>query len=155
MTYARPMFPPEAELNASPLPAQIDRRGVLCAMAALPLAAVPPAPVLLTDALTSPDPILAAIEAHVFAAAKFENLFEGFDAPEDDDSGAETDRAAWAMLQVEPTSIDGVRALLAYFARTSETDEQFFPEVYDGEVNFPSALARHAAQALSKLEGVR
>lgn len=101
------------------------------------------------------DPILRAIEAHVFAVAKHKKNSMMVTPPEGDKAGAEADQAAWAMLQVEPTTIGGVWALLTYFAQSSETDEQLFPEVYDGEVNYPAALARHAAKALSKMEGVR
>jgi hypothetical protein len=107
------------------------------------------------------DPILPAIEAHVFAVARFENTFGAVEGPDDAQAHAvssdEADAAAWAMLQVEPSSLYGVWVLLTYFANFSENDQQHFPEAEDGEVYFPAALARHAALALSRLmqEGAR
>lgn len=159
MTLARPMFPPRAD--TLPKPSQIDRRGLVCGMAAVSASTAMASAALLASAAAARDPILAAIEAHVFAVARFEKTFaygegEG-DEPEHTYAGAEADEAAWAMLQVEPTTVDGVWALLTYFSQSSETDQQFFPEVFDGEVNFPAALARQAANALSRMipEGVR
>lgn len=158
MTIERPMFPPRAEPVPSTL--QIGRRGLLCGLAAVPALAALPAPLYppasAASAMAAPDPILAAIEAHVFAVLEFEQAFDGTDA-EINEASAEADQAAWAMLQVEPTSIEGVWALLIYFAQCSDDDEQLFPEGKDGEIIFSAALARHAAKALSRIisEGVR
>jgi hypothetical protein len=55
------MFPPRADL--SPRPFQIDRRGLLCGLAALPASHVGNADGPLAAVSTSPDPIFAAIEA--------------------------------------------------------------------------------------------
>lgn len=150
MTLQRPMFPPRED--RLPKPFQIDRRGLLCGLATVPASHAMAPAALLASVAAGRDPVLAAIEAHAFTVLRFEKTFDGGDPAEhEQQASAEADQAAWALLEVDPTSLDGVWALLKYFAQCSETDEQFFPEVLHGEVNFPAALAGHAANSLSRL----
>ncbi len=79
MTYARPMFPPRAE--ALPKPFQIDRRGLLCELAAVPAASFHLEPAGSPGVRrASPDPILAAIGAFRLAKANLDRATEASEA---------------------------------------------------------------------------
>jgi hypothetical protein len=74
------MFPPRAD--ALPKPFEIDRRGLLCALAAVPASAAMPPPAPLGDPASSPDPIFAAIDAFHSAATRYEAALNEIDADE-------------------------------------------------------------------------
>lgn len=160
MTLQRPMFPPVA-VNTL-LSSQIGRRSLLCGLAAMVpahVATTPAAPGPLfpvSAALNAgPDPIMAAIAAHRRAVAKIEAC-ESFEQCLPVSNAA--DAAAWAMLEIEPTGIGGVAALLAYFAKFTVEVDAYFPELDranwedENAIPFAAALARRMAAAVCRIE---
>jgi len=102
--------------------------------------------------IPAPDPIFAAIEEHRRAYAEFlsdcsdpDDKFET-----DDDALNVADHAAAALLAVEPNTIAGAAALLAYYADYTTEDDTYFPEDMDGDP-FAAVLTRKVSRALSKI----
>ena len=158
MTIERPMFPP-------------TRRAFVGAIATLPLAVAAAAPAAAT---AEPDPIFAAIDLHLQArkdhhdaidietALEIERWKEKIVKTDDDprEIAAERavaaasdamDEAAVGLLNVQPTTIAGLMALLDYF---SETEEELFPSGIiddEGEMSFVHAFVAHASQSLADI----
>jgi hypothetical protein len=99
----------------------------------------------------SVDPIFAAIEAHQQTHAQYlSSLGEESDEDVNDDLRT-TDQSALALLTVEPTTIAGAAALLAYYAEQTIEDVTYFPDAdSDGDI-FAAALARLVSRSLRKL----
>jgi hypothetical protein len=129
-------------------------------------------PVALTGsdvAASEADPIFAAIESHRSAVAARDAFFDersGFEEtfPEGDPKWAQIDRAdevayeveetaACEMLNVEPTTLEGVTAILAYAAEVLKRGCAFSRFLGDdGKPNsFEYLLISNCAAALTKL----
>lgn len=171
MTLNRPMFPPRAEPHASPLPTQIGRRGVLCALAAMPASAVLPSETPLSAVLTEPDPIFAAIEDHRQACDRFSRAVEievglaGYDPAiiaareETRQANDEMFGRARALHDVMPSTPAGCAALLHHVAAAGDTgrvsDDWRFPDNSgedDPGEDFANAIMRHVASALGSVQ---
>jgi hypothetical protein len=112
MTLHRPVFPPVAD--ALPKPFQIDRRGLLCGLAALPAVASPPMPALTAGRATIPDPIFAAIEGHRCAYDAMKTAPAGLDDDEFAEYAQPEVDAADVLQETVPTTLEGLFALLTY-----------------------------------------
>jgi hypothetical protein len=127
------MFPPRAE--ALPKPAQIDRRGLLCGLAAVPAVAALPSPAPLAGPAASPDPIFAAIEAFRVAAASFEQVLAL--AERDLEAGVISNQERWNretgyyedvynpllddLISTTPTTLAGLAAVLGFMREQGGT----------------------------------
>jgi hypothetical protein len=98
------------------------------------------------------DPIFAAIEAHQQTYAQYVSSL-GEESDEDVNGDLETtDQTALALLTVEPTTIAGAAAFLAYYAEQTIQDVTYFPDAdSDGDIPFAAALARLVSKSLRKL----
>lgn len=140
--------------------------GVAAGSAVLALATIPPASVA---AASEADPIFAAIQSHRSAVAARDAFFDersGFEAtlPEGDPKWAQIDQAdedayeveetaACEMLNVEPTTLEGVTAILAYTVEVLKRGCAFSRFLGDdGKPNsFEYFLMSNSAEALAKL----
>jgi hypothetical protein len=118
----------------------VNRRAILAGAATLPAMSIP--------AFAEPDPIFAAIEAHRRADAAYCAACEA-DVPE-----IAMD-AAWAaadkLLNIRPTTVAGVAALLRYlYEFEKENPETFCGSETDDD--WPFLLCRRAAEALEAIE---
>lgn len=148
---------------------KLSRRTLVTSAAALPVLAAP----VVANA-SGPDPILAAIEAHRHAHAATTAAHQaaadaGVDLEDREHHWLmdKQDRAAFDLLEIEPTTVAGAAALLAYYAEVEGmyAHAQVFPEHLD--VNgrpldsgvaigkwygkFGVFLARHVAATLGKM----
>ncbi|MBU6463224.1 MAG: hypothetical protein KGL35_21865 [Bradyrhizobium sp.] len=156
----------DGRANHSPIapPAHVSRRNLIMnsivSAAAVASATAIPNQSIAKDAFApavepAPDPIFDAIEAHRQTYTQYlSSLDEGAD--EDVNNGLETtDQTARALLTVEPTTIVGAAAVLAYFAEQIIQDDTYFPEDLDREnepaVPFAAALAQLVSRSLYKL----
>jgi hypothetical protein len=146
--------------------ANLSRRTLVASAAALPVLAVP----VVANASGS-DPILAAIEAHRHAhaattAAHQSAADDGVDLEDNEHHRLmdKQDRAAFDLLEIQPTTVAGAAALLAYYVEVEGMHAQVFPEHLDGngrpyrgeEIGvwygkFGFFLARHAGLALERI----
>lgn len=138
---------------------KISRRSLVASAAALPTLAVP----VIANA-SEPDPIFAAIEAHqrAYAARTAAHQLAADDDVDLEDNESLRlmdiqDRAAFDLLEIQPTTVAGAAALLAYYAKVEGMKAQVFPEhnpsVAVGEWygHFGIFLTRHVAAALNKI----
>jgi hypothetical protein len=101
------------------------------------------------------DPILTAIEAHRMSYDEWQSSNNG--GSDDETSDKLLCAADWAadrLLVVQPTTVAGAAALLAYFAEQTIEDETYFPErcLKDVEdIPFATALTRNLSTAMSKI----
>jgi hypothetical protein len=148
----------------------LSRRTLVSSVAALPALAVP----VIANA-SEPDPIFAAIEAHRRACAATTAAFQsaaddGVDVEDNEQHRLfdNRDRAAFDLLEIQPTTVAGAAALLAYYVEVEGMNAQVFPEHLDvngrpldpgvavGEWygKFGFFLAHHVAATLSKISAV-
>jgi hypothetical protein len=142
--------------------AKTTRRAVLTGAAAVPVLTVPAMakPELLSITPAScldplydkPDPIFAALERHTAAWRAYEDADNRSDSKEgvEEELRARVEAlndAANALLDIQPTTIEGVTALIQHFLLSSET----FPD----EENSPMELLRNVADALVAIAGER
>jgi hypothetical protein len=138
---------------------QLNRRSVLSAAAALPVAAVPAVALgMATDA----DPIFAAIQRYRDASASFAALFE-MDLEDDDPRKAvamdATSATADALLEIRPTTVEGVAALLRFAYEHEKGNHGVWPDGYvdddgdDGRFGYSWSfmLHKHLAIALEAI----
>jgi hypothetical protein len=137
-------------------PRRLDRR-CRCASANRPgdakpeLLSITPASCL--DLLyDKPDPIFAALERHTAAWRAYEDADNRSGSKEGVGVELRTrvealNDAANALLDIQPTTIEGVTALIQHFLLSSET----FPD----EENSPMELLRNVADALVAIAGER
>jgi hypothetical protein len=150
--------------------APMSRRAVTAGLAALPVSAIGA-----RMRASEIDPILAAIEAHKAAQARIDVHCEhacGITDHASEQSAifeAELSRlcdiegeAAWAMLNVEPTTVAGVAALLGYIGEYSEGGRKEWPDRAKredepgpdwGHVDFEDDVIAFAARALDRITG--
>ena len=124
-----------------------------------------------SDAGKAIDPIFAAIEAHRQTGHAFEVALDRLQELEEsprrgeldderraadeaaEETGRANDRCALAMLDVEPTTIAGVIALLDYIAECESTRHVPFPE-WVGDVQFQGVLSARLAKAIRAINYV-
>jgi hypothetical protein len=144
----------------------LSRRNIVTSAAALPALAVP------ALGSAAADPIFAAIEAHRHAHAATTAAWQsaaddGVDVEESEHHRLmdKQDGAAFDLLEIQPTTVVGAAALLAYYAEVEAMNAQVWPEYLDvngrpldrgdeiGEWygKFGFFLAHHVATALSKI----
>jgi hypothetical protein len=133
---------------------KLSRRSLVTSAAALPALTVP----AVVAASAEPDPIFAAIESHRSAWVDWSAIVEheyglGFDDPRyaasqtvmEAKQAIKCDRC-FNLVEIYPTTIGGVVALLQYYAETFELDDKtYWPD------DFGMPLARHAALALERI----
>jgi hypothetical protein len=148
-------------------PANLSRRTLVTSAAALPAFTVPG---LASSAAA--DPIFAVIEAHRHAYAATTAAWQ---SAADDGVDVEVnehhrlmdkqDSAAFDLLEIQPTTVAGAAALLAYYVEVEGMNAQVFPEYLDANGRpldrwdesgewygkFGVFLARHVAASLSKI----
>jgi hypothetical protein len=123
-------------------------------------------PAAVSAIATEPDPIFAAIEAHKAASAAFVAFvnrpeFKGVDLPDApvEELHDSATAAAETMLDVQPTSMAGVIALLKYIYECDRADEYLLPdERYEEHatpsrrcVSFHAYACKNAAEALQTM----
>jgi len=164
---------------------EIGRRGLLRGLAAVPASAALAAATLPAPAAASPDPILAAIEAHKAAAASVEMMFgrqtelektlpnkmrrtlRAWEIVETDDSrwieftvslDASWDtlhNAARDLLGTEITTVAGVTAFLEHTSAAGHDDDWQFPEYADEEEEAFGSERFHNAAARAAVASLR
>jgi hypothetical protein len=135
---------------------KLSRRTLVASAAALPTLTVP----AVVAASAEPDPIFAAIESHRSAWVDWSAIVEheyGLGLYYDDPRYAASQAVMEAkqaikcdrcfnLVEIYPTTIGGVVALLQYYAETFELDgKTYWPD------DFGMPLARHAAAALERI----
>ena len=150
---------------------KLDRRTMLTGAASASVLALPAAATASSDGTIgreAPDPIFAAIEAHQRAWAELREKCSDLDAAHTEEADCElrrlddaVDEAADDLLDVVPTTIAGVSALLTYAADRARGGNTW-PDGYVDEnpktgwdreqgVSWEVILHRNLAKALPKI----
>jgi hypothetical protein len=143
----------------------MNRRAILTGTATLPVTALPAIG-------AEPDPIFAAIESHRAARQRYSGSLEieDWDGPIVDEAHDAARNTMLTLLDIMPTTLAGVAALLRYSADFDEKEPDCCPGFlgYDEDADLPEEhsrewfdvqhkgqwhlwLQRHAADALDRI----